>query len=321
MNIIKVIFAGLLTFFSMTMALADEELLKPFVLASKGPGVLAAKIDASKSALTANGFTIVGTYTPYPNATILIVTNDELKKNAAESVHGGFGAAQRVAITKVKNDIQVSFTNPVYMANAYRMKGDLKIIYASLEKALGKVEEYGGKGATPAKMRKYHYMFGMEYFDEPSVLGEFGSYEEAIAAVEANLAAKKEGVSKVYRVDVPGKQESLFGIAMAGKPGSTKVTKEITPGQDTEQFGTLMTGAPEADQYIMSVIDFGEIKSTAHLPYELLVTGNKVIALYARFRVALNFPTLKMMGTNSFMNIMECPEAIKNTLHKAVSGK
>jgi len=321
MNIIKTMFLALISFFCLNTAMADEELLQPFILASTGPGVLANKIDTTKAALTANGFTIAGTYSPYPNATIIIVTNDELKKNAAESVNGGFGAAQRVAVTKVKNDIQITYTNPVYMANAYRMKGDLKNIYATLEKALGKVKEYGGKGATPAKMRKYHYMFDMEYFDEPNVLGEFKSYDDAIAAVEANLAAKKEGVSKIYRIDIPGKQESLIGVSMQGKPGTTKVTKEYTPGQDAEQFGTLMTGAPEADQYIMSVIDFGEIKSTAHLPYEILVTGNKVIALYARFRVALNFPTLKMMGTNSFMNIMECPEAIKNTLHKAVTDK
>ncbi len=318
MNKIKVIFFAALMLFGLTSAMAEDELLKPFVLASKGPGAVAAKSDAAKAALTANGFTIVGTYSPYPAAMILIVTNDELKKTAAESEHGGFGAAQRVAITKVKNEIQISYTNPVYMANAYRLKGDLKNVYASLEKALGKVEEYGGKGATANKMRKYHYMFGMEYFDEPSVLAEYPSYEEAVAAVEAALAAKNEGVSKVYRVDVPGKQEALFGVAMAGKPGTTKVTKEVVPGQD-EQYGTLMTGAPEADQYIMSVIDFNDLKSTAHLPYEILVSGKQVLALYARFRIAINFPTLKMMGSNSFMNIMECPEAIKNTLAKAVA--
>ena len=319
MNRIKVIFFAMLMILGINAALADDEMLKPFVLASKEPGVVAVKTEAAKTALTANGFTIVGTYAPYPAAMILIVTNDELKKNAAESDHGGFGAAQRVAITKVKNEVQVSYTNPIYMANAYRMKGDLKNVYASLEKALGKIEEYGGKGASANKMRKYHYMFGMEYFDEPSVLAEYPSYEAAIAGVEAALAAKHEGVSKVYRVDVPGKQEALFGVSMVGKPGATKVTKESTPGQD-EQFGTLMTGAPEADQYIMSVIDFNELKSTAHLPYEILVSGNKVFALYARFRIAMNFPTLKMMGSNSFMNIMECPEAIKNTLSKAVAA-
>jgi hypothetical protein len=319
MNKIKVFFLAVLFLSGLNTAFADEELYKPFVLASKGTGAMPAKIEETKAALTANGFSIVGTYAPYSSAMILIVTNDELKKNAAESEHGGFGAAQRVAITKVKNEIQVSYTNPVYMANGYRMKGDLKNVYANLEKALGKVEEYGGKGATAGKLRKFHYMFGMEYFDEPSVLAEFGSYEEAVSAVEAALAAKNEGVSKVYRIDVPGKQEALFGVAMVGKPGAAKVTRESTPGQD-EQFGTLMTGAPEADQYIMSVIDFADIKSTAHLPYELLVSEKKVIALYARFRVALNFPTLKMMGSNSFMNIMECPEAIKNTLTKAVSA-
>ena len=318
MNKIKVIFFALLMLLGLNAAMADDEMLKPFVLASKGPGTVAAKSEAAKTALTANGFTIAGTYSPYPSAMILIVTNYELKKNAAESENGGFGAAQRVAITKVKNDIQVSFTNPIYMANGYRMKGDLKTVYASLEKALGKVEEYGGKGATAAKMRKYHYMFGMEYFNEPSVLAEYASHEEALAAVEAGLAAKNEGVSKVYRIDIPGKKESVFGVAMAGKTGATKVTKEVAPGQD-EQFGTMMTGAPEADQYIMTNVDFGDIKSTAHLPYEILVVDNKALALYARFRIALNFPTLKMMGSNSFMNIMESPEAIKNTLSKAIS--
>ena len=320
MNTIMKMLLAALVLFSFNMAMAEDELYKPFVLASNSPGSLAAKTEAAKTALLANGFTIVGTYSPYPNANILIVTNEEMKKNAAESDFGGYGAAQRVALTKVKADIQVSYTNPIYMANAYRLKGDLQNVATALEKALGKKEEFGGRGATANKMRKYHYMFGMEYFDEPSVLAEYETYEEAIAAVEAGLASKHEGVSKVYRIDIPGKQEAVFGVSMVGKPGANKVTREIAPGQD-EQFGTLMTGAPEADQYIMSVIDFGDLKSTAHLPYEMLVSGKKVYSLYARFRIALNFPTLKMMGSNSFMNIMECPEAIKNTLKKVVTPK
>ena len=320
MNTIKTLFLIVITLFWFGSAMAEDELYKPFVLASKGPGDLTAKTNAAKTALSANGFTLVGTYTPYPTANILIVTNDELKKNAGDSEHGGFGAAQRVALTMVKGEIQVSYTNPIYMAHAYRMKGDLKNVAAALEKAVGKIEEYGGKGATVEKLRKYHYMFGMEYFNEPSILAEYPTHAEAIAAVEAGLASKSEGVSKVFRIDVPGKQESLFGVSLVGKPGANKVTREIAPGQD-EQFGALMTGAPEADQYIMSVIDFNEIKSTAHLPYEVLVSGNQVIALYARFRIAMNFPTLKMMGSKSFMNIMECPEAIRTTLKRTVEPK
>lgn len=320
MKTIKALFLATLTLLSLNTAMAEDALYKPFVLASKGAGSLSEKTETTKAALLANGFIIVGTYTPYPSANILIISNDEMKNNAAQTENGGFGAAQRVAITKVKGEIQVSYTNPVYMANGYRLKDQLKNIYATLEKALGKVEEYGGKGATSSKLRKFQYMFGMEYFDEPSVLAEFASYEAAIAAVEAGLASKSEGVSKVYRIDIPGKKEALFGVAMTGKPGSTKATKESAPGQE-EQFGVMMTGASEADQYIMGEIDFGDIKATTHLPYEILVTGNKVIALYARFRIALNFPTLKMMGSNSFMNIMSSPDAIRDALQKTVTPK
>jgi hypothetical protein len=279
-------------------AMADDVKLKPFVLASTGLGTIAEKAEQAKAALVAGGFAVVGDYSPYADAEILIVTNDELKKNAAASEHGGFGAIQRVAITKVKDDIQVSYTNPVYMANAYRMKDDLSGIAAKLATALGKVEEFGSaKGMTASQARKYHYMFGMEYFDEPSVLAEYPSYEEAVRSVDAKLADNKNGVSKVYRVDVPGKQESVFGVAMKAPTDADKYMD---------------------DRFIMSEIDFHDVRSTAHLPYEVLVSGNKVYALYARFRIAMDFPDLSMMGSHSFMNIMKTPEAIRNALQKTV---
>jgi hypothetical protein len=283
-----------------SIAFADDAVLKPFILASRGAGAVADKVTEAKTALTSNGFTIAGEYTPYPDATIIIVTNDELKANAAKSEHGGFGAACRVSVTKVKDEVQVSYTNPVYLANAYRMEGDLAAVAAQLEKALGKKEEFGAKGLTAKKLRKYHYMVGMEYFDEPSVLAEYKTFEEAAAAVEAGLAAGKEGVAKVYRIDLPGKQEAVFGVAMKG---ATEADKAMD------------------DKYIMSEIDFKNLRSTAHLPYEVLVSGNKVYALYARFRIAISFPDLAMMGANSFMNIMSSPEAIRKALVKTVGGK
>jgi hypothetical protein len=293
----KLVLASLTLGLSMGAALADDVLLKPFVLASKGAGTVADKAAAAQAALQANGFTIAGSYSPYPEATIIVVTNDEMKTTAAKSEHGGFGASQRVSVTKVGNDVQVAYTNPTYMANGYRMAGDLPQTAEKLKAALGKMEEFGAKGLTASKLRKYHYMFGMEYFDEPSALAEYGSYEDAVKAVEANLAAGKGGVTKVYRVDVPGKKESVFGVAMKG--GDKYMD----------------------DKYIMGVIDFGDLKGSAHLPYEMLVTGNKVIALYARFRIALDYPDLKMAGANSFMKIMESPDAIKKALTQAAGGK
>ena len=292
--------ASLLVIFSLSSAGADEALLKPFVLGSRGPGTVAEKAAVVKSALAAQGFTIAGEYTPYPEAIVIVTTNDELKSNAAKSELGGFGAAVRVSVTKVKNEVQVAYTNPVYMANAYRMKDDLAGVLAKLSTALGKQEEFGAKGLTAKKLRSYHYMLGMEYFNEPSVLAEYGSFEEAVAAVEAGLAAGRGGVTKVYRIDVPEKKEAVFGVALKG---ATEADKYMD------------------DKFIMGVIDFKDIRSTAHLPYEMLVSGKKVYALYARFRIAISFPDLSMMGSNSFMNIMKSPEAIRKALAQAAGGK
>lgn len=283
-----------------SVALAQDAVLKPFVLASKGPGEVAAKADEVKAALAKNGFTVAGSYSPYPNAMVIAVTNDELRGTAAKSEHGGFGAAQRVSVTKVGNEVQVAYTNPVYLANAYRMAGELKDTSAALQAALGRIEEFGAKGLTAAKLRKYHYTFGMEYFDEPNEFVKYASYEEALKAVEAGLAAGKYGVTKVYRVDVAGKKETLFGVAMKGE-GET---------------GKFMD-----DKYIMSEIDFKDVRSTAHLPYDILVSDNKVYAQYARFRIAISFPDLSMMGANSFMNIMKSPEAIREALALTAGGK
>ncbi len=279
-------------------AMADDVKLKPFVLASTGAGTIAEKADQAKAALVAGGFAVVGDYSPYADAEILIVTNDELKKNAADSEQGGFGAIQRVAVTKVKDEVQVSYTNPVYMANAYRMKDDLSDVSAKLASALGKVKEFGAaQGMTASQLRKYHYMFGMEYFTDPSLLAEYPSYEEAVKSVDAKLGSNQNGVTRIYRVDIPGKQETVFGVAM-------KATSDADKYMD--------------DRFIMNEIDFHDVRSTAHLPYEVLVSGNKVYAQYARFRIAINFPDLSMMGKNSFMNIMKTPNAIRDVLQKTV---
>ena len=293
---INVLVAGLVVF--MSVAYAQAENLKPFVLgAEPKQSDMAQVVNATKSALSAQGFEVAGSYAPYPNATVIVVTDDALKANATKSDFGGYGAAQRVAITKVKDKIQVSYTNPPYMAAAYRMQGNLLDAKAKLEAALGRQKEFGSaKGLTEKDLRSYNYTFGMEKFDSlgKHLLAEFKSYPEAIAAVEKGLAANKAGVTRVYRIDVPGKEEAVFGVA-------------VTKGNG-------------ADKYIMDYIDFGDVKSTAHLPYEILVSGNKVYHLFARFRIAIDFPDLSMMGSNSFMSIMSAPGAIKESLRETVTG-
>jgi len=293
-TLISVVLAAVVLCCAASPALAEG--LKPFVLGADQQGDLEKVVVASKAALQGQGFEVVGSYSPYPNAVVIVVTSEALKANAGKSDFGGYGAIQRVAVTKVKDKVQVSYTNPPYWAAAYRMQGGLADVKAKLEAALGKQREFGSeKGLTEKDLRSYKYTFGMEKFDSLSKheLAEFKTHQEAMSAVEAGLAAGKEGVTKVYRVDVPGKEESVFGVAIAKGKG--------------------------ADKYIMDYIDFGDIKSTAHLPYEIVVSGNKAYHLFARFRIAISFPDLSMMGSNSFMSIMSAPGAIKDSLSETVS--
>lgn len=283
---------------------AADVTLKPFVLAEVTTGDVPTVQKQVEKKLTDAGFEIAGSYSPYKDSVVIAITDDALKQNAAKSEFGGYGAAIRVSVTKVGNDVQISFNNPTYMANVYRMVGNLSAITNKLKKVLGSKDDFGSaKGLTVAKLRKYHYMFGMEYFDDTNMhlLNMFPSHEKAVKAVEKNLAKGLAGVTKVYRIDIPGKDEVIFGVGM----------KMPSAGGDKYMD----------DGYIMSVIDFKEPKSTAHLPYEILISGDKVYHLYARFRIAIDFPDLSMMGENSFMNIIQTPEAIKKALTLVADGK
>lgn len=290
-------------FATATGAALAEQALKPFVLAFTTTGDMNAVAEDVKQKITAAGFEIAGSYEPYEGALVIAITSDELKRAAASSESGGYAAAQRVTLTKVGDEIQVSYTNPMYFGNAYRLEDttDLQAALAKLEGALGKQKEFGTgeKELTAKDLRKYHYMFGMEYFDDPSELAEYGSYEEAVAAVEQGLAQGKGGAHKVYRIDIPGKKETVFGVAL--------------------------TEGCSGDEYIMSRVDRDQLRSTGHLPYEILVDedGN-VYALYARFRIAISWPHLPMIQSDTgatFFNIMCAPNAIEEALIEAAGGE
>lgn len=278
-----------------TQFVIAEVKLKPHVLASQQSGQYKKIVNDTREALKNAGFDIAGEYVPYKNTTIIIVTNDALKKNAAASKNGGYGAVQRVGVSKVGNEVQVVYTNPVYLANVYRMKGDLVAVRAQLEKALGKVRDFGAEGLTSEDLREYHYKWLMPYFDEPYDLATFSSHKDAVAAVESGLKKGLGGTSKVYRVDIPGKDEVVFGVAL--------------------------TDECSGDEYIMKRIDFAKVKSATHLPYEILVSGKKVLSLQAEFRIALSFPDLSMMGSNSFASIMCAPGEIEDALSAVVTKK
>ncbi|MCK5166291.1 MAG: hypothetical protein KAQ66_03200 [Rhodospirillaceae bacterium] len=278
-------------------AKADTHPMKPFILASNGSGDMAATVADVTAKLEGAGFSIAGTYTPYPTATIIVVTSGAQRSSAARSDMGGFGAVQRVAVTQMGGKIQVSYTNPPYMAAAYRMDSDLASTTKKLEAALGGGKEFGlDKGKTAAQMNKFHYMIMMPYFDEANLLGCAASHNDMVKRIEGNLAKGMNGLTQVYKISIPGKKEVVFGVA--------------SKGDDKLQN----------DEFIMSEIDFKDVRSSAHLPHEILVSGDKAYALSLRFRIAMNFPDLSMMGSNSFMNIMGSPPAFQKAVTNVSGG-
>lgn len=297
-----------LLFLGCSTLVTAQEALKPFVLASTAETGQLAEISARvKLDLAEAGFDVIGEYSPYAGANLLIVTSDALRELATRSERGGYGAVLRVAVTRVDDKIEVSYTNPYYWANVYRMRADVEAIASRLQTALGNMRQYGSGELSlgAADLRKYHYTFMMEYFDDPSILNYFGSHEQAVAAVRANLARKIAATRQVYELelgtDAKGKAMTLFGVALEG----------------------VADDDCSSDAYIMGRIDKDTPRHTAHLPYEILVYGDHAEALYARFRIAVSWPHLPMVASDTgatFFSIMCAPGAIESTLMKVAGG-
>ena len=290
-HLAAVLLSLLLTSFSLVAQ--EAERFRPFVLAEIVQAPLDAKLQSVRAALDKAGFSIAGEYAPYAGAQILIITDESLRKQAAASPMGGYGAALRVSLTEQDGMVQVSYTDPQWMGNVYRMAGDFSALTSRLKDALGRTKTFGSEGGrTVSNLREYHYMMFMPYFDDQVELASYDSYQAALDAVEAGLAAGKGGVSKISRVAVMGKDETLFNVAVKEGAG--------------------------ADAPVMRIIDQAEMRHTAHLPYDLLVSGGKVYMLHGKFRIAQSFPDLTM---TTFMKISDAPDAIETSLKMAAGGK
>ena len=279
---------------------AADTTYRPFVLASVSEDGLEARTNATLEALKDAGFSIAGTHGPVEDSLVIVATSDELLAVAAASDRGGYAAAQRISVTKRNGRTEVAYVNPLYLQYAYRLEADMQPVADALAGALGSVETFGSeKGLTAKKLGKYNYMIGMQKFDDPSELGSFGSFDEAVAAVSAGLAQQGDALTQVYRIDIPGKQQAVIGVAM-------KATDE------EEQ--------PIDEAFQLSIVDFEGNAKTAYFPYEILVNGGEVEALHMRFRMAVHFPDLPMMGAHGFTKLMSSPGATEDAL-ESVAGQ
>ena len=120
----------------------------------------ASTVSAVKGNLEGVGFEVLSTYKVTPSKTVITVTNSELK-NA-----NTFVSAINVLVNANK---EVKVQNPNYYGLAYGV-GKFPQTVNNLASALGTLK--GSKeGLKASKLPKYHFMFGMPYFNEQIVVG------------------------------------------------------------------------------------------------------------------------------------------------------
>jgi len=269
--------------------------LAPYIKGDKlGSADLPTQVAQIEKKLQAEGFTVVGRHTPkgLPGHASVVVADPALLE-AIRTIGGSAVVASGIRVA-VESDGTVSYINPDYWYRAYlrgqfkTAQGAVKSVQMRLAKALGDGGGFGGD-VPEADLSNYRYMFGMERFDSAnSELSTHASFEEALKAVQENLSRGVGGASRVYDVVLAQNQLAVFGVAM-------------NDPADGEGWWVNKIGADHM----------------AGLPYELFIVGNKVYALYARYRIALAWPAL---GMGQFMGIINAPEAIRGTLAQVAGG-
>ena len=270
--------------------------LPPYMQASKLPAAeLSTQLSQVEKKLKSEGFTVLGKHTPKGisgYATLVVSDSDMLDVIRASGTSSSIIAAGiRIGVS---NDGTVTYMNPDYWYRAY-LRGQyggaskvVKSVQQRLEKALGEGAGFGGD-VPQGELVNYRYMFGMERFDsENSLLGTHASFEEALKAVQGNLARGVADTQRVYEVVMPAQKMAVFGVAM-------------NSASDGEAWWVSKIGADHP----------------AGLPYEVFIVDNKVYALYARYRIALAWPAL---GMGQFMGIINAPEAIRTTLSRVAAA-
>ena len=275
--------------------------LQPYLLFGDSGQTIEETNELLSVALTEIGFEVLGQYAPAgsPERSVIAVSHPELLKTlSALRASAGFFSVIRIGVITDNGQTLISLQNPEYWGNAY-LQDEYQKAEAVIEKISSEIantiqttftsanlrQGYGStQEFTPEDLRGYHYMFGMPYFEDNVLIGEFSSHHEAVAAIEKNLQTSSTS-SKVFSRDLPGKEIQLFGVALKGETGEAN---------------------------FVPIIDISSQKHVTFLPYELLVTGKEVRMLHGRFRIALSFPDLTM-GT--FTKIMSTPGEIEDLLN------
>lgn len=246
------------------------------------------------TALKAKSYTVTGGYFVANKSSmyVLTFTSKELQKTCLKVKDRGILASNlRVGFQKIGGKIEISMMNPKYLFLGYLRKG-----YDANKTALDKINSevktiikgagtqlkaFGGS-VKESELKEYHYMAMMPYFDDPVELEEFDSFEDAVATIDKNLAAKKGNTKKVYKLKFTNSKMAVYGVALLDK-------------EDGEGYFLPIVGK----------------KHFSAMPYEIVVIGKTATILHGKFRFAMYWPSLTM-GT--FTKIITTPGYVEDTL-------
>jgi hypothetical protein len=259
--------------------------LQPFVVADgklAGGSVQTAMVSVELK-LAAAGLTVVGRYQPQGIASYgVVVATDQGLIDAAKAIGGTAVVVIPIRIG-IKADGTVSYVNTEYWGRAY-LRGDyskaesaLKAASKKLQTAFGAGKAFGGEVESD-QLANYRYMWGMERFDDRSIIKEYKRFDDALKVVRDNLAKGAGGLSKVYELTYADKKMAVFGVAQNNR-------------ENGEGWWV------------------NKINGAAHiavLPWEVFIVDGNVMALHGRFRTALGWPSLSM---GQFMAIGSHPDS------------
>ncbi|MEA1897028.1 MAG: hypothetical protein U9N53_05125 [Bacteroidota bacterium] len=280
----------ILLFISAISAYSQSELSAYYSLGSKSAPLHEVSLEV-KNALEAGGFEIIGEYNPEDSKymKVIVYTSKDLKKiTFGVKDKGALAAALKVGLFRKGDVTDISMLNPEYLFFAYLRDNindysKLTEISDEAKKALRTVgnefEPFGGM-LEVKKLKKYHFMIGMPYFDDPVILQDFASFNSGVTTIQNNLEKEGGNAIKVYELIDTEREVAVFGVGLLNKDyGEAKFLPII--GED----------------------------HIAAMPFELIIVGKRASMLHGKYRIALHWPELSM-GT--FTKIMSTPGNVED---------
>ena len=271
---------------------SEAQNLSPYVKVGESSDTMQQTYDKVITALKNNSFTVLGAYNPSGKSSLKVIafTNTQIKNTVVKvKDRGALAATFKVGLVKKGDKITISYTNPDYILRAYlgsnydsyksifnQYSLDLKKAFANLG---NEFTPFGGQ-VKASKLKKYHYMMAMPYFDDPVALKTFASFEEGLTIIKNNLKTGRGNTKLVYKLVYKSNKIAVFGIGLNNKKNG--------------------------EAHFLPIV--GETHVAA-MPYEIILQGKEATMLHGKYRIALHWPELTM-GT--FMKIMSTPGDIED---------